>query len=220
MLLKLNFLVSGTLIVGALDMIGDKSFFTSLENYDGGVVTFRDRNLAKVKGKGSIVIPSCPKLDEVLYVARLKANLLSISQMWDKDHKVNFHQDLCEVVNKERNVVITRHGIVNFKTPFMYSRAKLNPIELWHRRLIHINYRDFMHLVNIEKNRRIPKLSGEPKPICCECMKGKQTKSSHKKCKEIRTIRPLDLLHMDLMGPIVDPHFSRVSSLNWRDIFY
>ena len=77
-----------------------------------------------------------------------------------------------------------------------------------------------MHLVNTEKVRRIPKLSGEPKPICGEYMKGKQTKSSHKKCKEIRTIRPLDLLHMDLMGPIVDPHFSRVSSLNWRDIFY
>ena len=67
--------------MGALNVIGDKSFFTSLENYDGGVVTFRDRNLAKVKGKGSIVIPSCPKLDEVLYVEGLKENLLSISQM-------------------------------------------------------------------------------------------------------------------------------------------
>ena len=200
MLLKLNFLVSGTLIVGALNVIGDKSFFTSLENYDGGVVTFRDRNLAKVKGKGSIVIPSCPKLDEVLYAVGLKANLLRISQMWDKDHKVNFHQNLCKVVNKERKVVITRHRTINSKTPLMYSRAKLNPIELWHRRLIHINYRDFMHLVNIEKNRRIPKLSGEPKPICCECMKGKQTKSSHKKVKKIRNTRPLDLLHIYLMG--------------------
>ena len=72
MLLKLNFLVSGTLIVGALNVIGDKSFFTSLENYDGGVVTFGDGNLAKVKDKGSIVIPGCPKLDEVLYIEGLK----------------------------------------------------------------------------------------------------------------------------------------------------
>ena len=38
-----------------------------------------------------------------------------------------------------------------------------------------------MHLVNNEKVRCIPKLSGEPKPICGEYMKGKQTKSSHKK---------------------------------------
>ncbi|KAL6327505.1 hypothetical protein AAG906_021581 [Vitis piasezkii] len=42
------------------------------------------------------------------------------------------------------------------------SRAKIDPIELWHRRL------------------------------------GKQTKSSHKKVKKIRTIRPLDLLQMSL----------------------
>ncbi|KAL6319880.1 hypothetical protein AAG906_036952 [Vitis piasezkii] len=80
---------------------GDKFSCTSLENYDGGVVTFRDGNLAHVKGKGSIVILGCPKLDGVLYVKGLKTNLLSIIQMCDKDHKVNFHQDLCKVVNKE-----------------------------------------------------------------------------------------------------------------------
>ena len=55
-----------------------------------------------------------------------------------------------------------------------------------------------MHVVNTKKVRGIPKLSGEPKPICCGCMKGKQTKSSHKKVEEIRTTRPLDFLHMDL----------------------
>ena len=119
-------------------MTREKSFFTSFENFDGGVVTFRDGNLAKVKGKGSIVILGCPKLDEVLYIEGLKTNLLSISQMCDKDHKMNFHQDLCEVVNKERKVVITGHRIVdncyaikpNSRTPFMCSKAKLDPIEL------------------------------------------------------------------------------------------
>ena len=31
-------------------------------------------------------------------------------------------------------------------------------------------------------------------------MEGKNTKSSHKKAKKIRTTKPLDLFHMDLMG--------------------
>ena len=57
-----------------------------------------------------------------------------------------------------------------------------------------------MHLVNRKNVRDIPRLSGEPKPICGECMKGKQTKSFHKKVKEIRTTKSLDLLHMDLIG--------------------
>ena len=59
-----------------------------------------------------------------------------------------------------------------------------------------------MHLMNTKKVRGIPRLSGEPKPICGKCMKRKQTKRSHKKENEIRTTKPLDLLHMDLMGPM------------------
>ena len=50
------------------NMIGDKTYFTSLENYNGGIVTFGDRNLARVKGNRSIIFPGCPKLDGVLYV--------------------------------------------------------------------------------------------------------------------------------------------------------
>ena len=128
-------------------MIGDKYSLTSFENYDGEVITFGDGSLAWVKCKGSIVITGCPKLDGVLYVEGLKADLLSISQMCDKDHKVNFYQELCEVVNKDRKVVIIGHRIVdnyyaikpNSKTPLMCNKAKLDPAELWHRRLGHIN---------------------------------------------------------------------------------
>ena len=57
--------------------------------------------------------------------------------MCDKDHNVNFHQDLCEVVNKERKVVIIGHRIVdnfyaikpNSRTPLVCSKAKLDSIE-------------------------------------------------------------------------------------------
>ena len=60
-------------------MTGDKSFFTSLEDYNGGIITFGNESLAHVKGKGSISISSYPKLNGVLYVDGLKANLQSMS---------------------------------------------------------------------------------------------------------------------------------------------
>ena len=82
-------------------MTGYKFSFTSLENYNGGIITFGDGRLACVKGKYSIATLGCPKLDGVLYVKGLKLNLLTISQMCDKYHRVNFCQDLCEVVNKK-----------------------------------------------------------------------------------------------------------------------
>ena len=68
------------------------------------------------------------------------------------------------------------------------------------QRLGHINYRDLVHIVNNDRVRGIPKLSGQPKPICGECMKGKQKKSTNKNVNNINTTRPLDLLHMDLIG--------------------
>ena len=52
---------------------------------------------------------------------------------------------------------------------------------MWHRRLGHINYRDPVYLANKELVRGIPKLSGQPEPICGKCMKGKQVKVSYKK---------------------------------------
>ena len=76
---------------------------------------------------------------------------------------MNFCQDLCEIVNKEGNVVIIGHRTVdncyainpNSRTPLVCSRVKLDPTELWHRKLGHINYRDLVHLVNSEKVRGI-----------------------------------------------------------------
>ena len=66
-------------------MTGDKSLFNSLEDFNGGNVTFRDDSVSHVRGRGSISILGCPKLDGVLYVDRLKVNLLTISQICDSD---------------------------------------------------------------------------------------------------------------------------------------
>ena len=94
---------------------------------------------------------------------------------------VNFSQGLCEVINKEGKIIIMGHRTIdncyviipNSKTPLVCNRANLNLTKLWYRKLGHINYRNLMHLVNNEKIRGIPKLNGEPKPICGEYTKGK-----------------------------------------------
>ena len=78
-----------------------------------------------MKDEESISILGCLKLDGVLYVDGLKANLLSISKIFDNEHTVNFCQDLCNVINKEGKIIITGHRTVdnyyamnlNSKTP-------------------------------------------------------------------------------------------------------
>ena len=122
----------------SIRMAGNRTYFTSLENYNGGTIVFGYGSLDRVKGKGSIVIPSCPILDGVLYVEGLKENLPKISQMCNKDHRVNTCQDLCQVVKKEGKIVITGHKKMdnyytinpNSRKPLVYSREKIDRTEL------------------------------------------------------------------------------------------
>ena len=47
----------------------------------------------------------------------------------------------------------------------------------------------------------LPKFGKIEKNVCGPCQLGKQTKSTHPKVNVVTTSRPLELLHVDLMGP-------------------
>ncbi|GAV80929.1 hypothetical protein CFOL_v3_24388, partial [Cephalotus follicularis] len=70
-------------------MTGDKSIFVNFESKEGGDVTFGDNAKGKIKGFGSIG-NNQTSIHNVLYVDGLKHNLLSISQLCDKDCRVTF----------------------------------------------------------------------------------------------------------------------------------
>ena len=70
----------------------------------------------------------------------------------------------------------------------------------------------------------LPKFGKIEKGVCGLCQMGKQTESTHPKVNVVATSRPLELLHVDLMGPtrtesmdgkryimVVDDDFSRYS---------
>ena len=69
---------------------------------------------------------------------------------------------------------------------------------LWHRRLGHISFDHLSRINNKEVVKGIPCLKFENDRIFDACQLGKQTKSSFKTIKDIRTSRPLELIHMDL----------------------
>lgn len=58
-------------------------------------VTFGDGNSAKICGKSTSEYSGMSKLEEALYIAGLKANLFSISQLCDISYKVNFSKKVC-----------------------------------------------------------------------------------------------------------------------------
>nr|XP_016459601.1 PREDICTED: uncharacterized protein LOC107783142 [Nicotiana tabacum] len=74
--------------------------------------------------------------------------------------------------------------------------------ELWHRRLGHVSFTLLNKLVRKNLVRGLPKSSFKDHKVCDACVKGKHVRSSFKPKWEVSTSRTLDLLHMDLCGPM------------------
>ncbi|KAL8089026.1 hypothetical protein AgCh_038690 [Apium graveolens] len=74
--------------------------------------------------------------------------------------------------------------------------------KLWHKKLSHLNFKAINTLVKKELVRDMPKLEFAQIEVCEACQKGKMKRSSHKS-KTVNSISaPLQLIHMDLFGPV------------------
>ncbi|XP_050217661.1 uncharacterized protein LOC126668514 [Mercurialis annua] len=166
-------------------MTGHISNFTQLERKKLGNVTFGDDAKGQVVGIGKIGNSSSPSIENVWLVNGLKHNLLSVSQLCDKGYNVNFDSKACYVIQPMDNTVI-------FKG---------------HRRLGHASLDLLNKVSKDELVKGLPKLNFSKDKVCGPCQMGKQHKSSFKAKNVVSTTRPLQLLHMDLCGPM------RVASL-------
>ncbi|XP_070045585.1 uncharacterized protein [Nicotiana tomentosiformis] len=77
--------------------------------------------------------------------------------------------------------------------------------ELWHRRLGHASFSLLNKLIKKDIIRGLPKSKFKDHKVCDVCVKGKQVRYSFKPKKEVSTSSPLDLLHMDMYGPMRMP---------------
>ncbi|GJW65418.1 putative ribonuclease H-like domain-containing protein [Tanacetum coccineum] len=84
----------------------------------------------------------------------------------------------------------------------LVAKATKDEAVLWHRRLGHVNFKNINKLVQGNLVRGLPSKTFKLDHSCLACRKGKQHRASCKKIEE-RTVRePLELLHMDLFGPV------------------
>ena len=179
-------------------------------------MTFGDGSHAQVLGKGTIEIPGLPLLKDVLYNKGLKANLLSITQICDKDFLVQFSKKGCIIINEEGIQVLEGNRTTNNcygvvpTAPISCRSARIDMLELWHHKFGHANFKQVAIVSKLEAVKGFPKFGKVKKIICGAYQIGKQTKASHHKVNVIATSRCLELLHVDLMGP------SRTESLGGK----
>jgi len=202
-------------------MTGDRAKFSCLIEKEGGSVTFGGKNKGKIIGSGKVGQTSSNSVDNVLLVDGLDYNLLSISQLCDKGHKVVFESDFCKIIDsstdkikffgKRENNVYMINLNKNFSENLCFVANKDEIAWTWHKRLGHASFRTLNKLLRLNLVKGLPEsFSSVEGQICGICAKGKQTRKSFKVFNEVLTSKPLELLHMDLFGP------TRVLSLSGK----
>ncbi|KAJ9546779.1 hypothetical protein OSB04_019322 [Centaurea solstitialis] len=78
---------------------------------------------------------------------------------------------------------------------------------LWHTRLCHLNFHTLDKLVRLKLVKGLPNIKFEKDHLCSACEMGKLRSSSHKTKSNPFYDKPLQMLHVDLCGPIVVQSF-------------
>lgn len=169
-------------------------------------MTFGNGLKGKVFDKRMLEVEGLPRLKNVLLVEGSKANLISISQLCDQGRHVRFYKDECQVFDKAESCVMEGLRSLNncymLALPLNCHKHIVDETEIWHQKLGHLNYKTLRKIINIGVVRRVPKVGKKPLEVCGPCQIEKHKKVLHKVMQQISTTRALELLHMDLMGPM------------------
>jgi hypothetical protein len=100
-------------------MTGNQDLLTDLHHHTISHVTFGDGAKGEIKGTCKLDCLGVPKLDKVLLVKGLTANLISISQLCDQGLNVNFTKTECLIFDKNSEVIMK--GIRTKDNCYMWS---------------------------------------------------------------------------------------------------
>ncbi|GJX48216.1 retrovirus-related pol polyprotein from transposon TNT 1-94 [Tanacetum coccineum] len=137
------------------------------------------------------------------------------------DLEVAFRSKTCYARNLEGDDLLTGGRDSNLYTISISDMAASSPIclmskatstksWLWHRRLSHLNFGTINDLTKLDLVDGLPKFKYGKDHLCSACERGKSKKASHPPKLIPSDYSKLELLHMDLCGPM------RVASVNGK----
>ncbi|GJZ65183.1 retrovirus-related pol polyprotein from transposon TNT 1-94 [Tanacetum coccineum] len=185
-----------------------------------GTVHFGNDQFAPILGYGDLVQGNI-MIKRVYYVKGLNHNLFSVGQFCDADLEVAFQKSTCFVRDLQGNDLLIDNRRSDLYTISLQETtlstplclmAKASPTQAWlcHQRHSHLNF-DYINLLS-KKDIVIglPKLKYVKDQLCSSCEVSKAKRSSFK-TKDVPSSKGrLNLLHMDLCGPM------RVASINGK----
>ncbi|GJV57035.1 retrovirus-related pol polyprotein from transposon TNT 1-94 [Tanacetum coccineum] len=138
---------------------------------------------------------------------------LALDNFYDGDLEVAFRSNTCYVQNLEEDDFLTGGRDSNLYTISISDMAASSPVclmsketstksWLWYRRLSHLNFGTINDLTGLDLVDGLPKFKYGKDHLCSACERGKSKKASHPPKLVSSDHSKLELLHMDLCGPM------------------
>lgn len=174
------------------------------------------------KGNVQFTDPEVKTINDILYVPGVKTNLLSVGRFTDLGHTIIFDSHACTIFDVSHPEEIYLQAIRDPRTRLYRLSAKpivkqqtilsvthkhpvsVDTIDLWHRRLAHINFQSLYHMTHRNLVNGVPSIPYLKRP-CSNCVMGKLHRESFPKLRTTFTTLPLQLIHSDLCGPLSTP---------------
>ena len=155
-------------------------------------------------------------LTDVLVVPGATANLLSIPAAVARGATFTFQHDIAHIHLRDAMIATARRGTdgvysLNGENNVSYATALTSSAKLWHQRLGHIGNRGLQQMIQQDMVNGLDLSLHQARDftdkVCEPCMAAKQTRTAFP-TSTTTTSRPLELLHMDVMGPLPMPSLS------------
>ncbi|KAJ9558774.1 hypothetical protein OSB04_013388 [Centaurea solstitialis] len=204
-------------------MTGHRSFLFDFVEKHEGYIKMADSRPKRIVGYGSITNGKYI-IKQVRYVRGLAFNMFSSSQFCDNGFWCKQFLYGAIVNTEDENPVLVARRTGNLYTtvfrciPQTHPQfeelshqdnkicllAKATKVDswIWHQRLCHQNFKDMNKLVSRGLVSGLPETRLSKDTLCSACELGKMKRSSHPPKLETNCRSPLDMIHMDLCGPM------------------
>lgn len=196
-------------------MTFDRSLFCTYERVSGMNVEMGTKAKADVVGRGDVNVKvtvgsetSYCRLQNVLHIPTFEYSLISVGQMDRNGIRTSFENGRCEIAHNNKIVAtgLLRGSLYVLKAqkPDINTvKAHVATLDLWHRRLAHVNKKGISQMASQGVVRGL-KFQGTTEDSFCEgCIAGKAHRADIPKERTSgRAEGLLDLVHSDVCGPM------------------
>ncbi|CAL9026795.1 unnamed protein product [Prunus brigantina] len=195
-------------------MTGNKELLIDINPNVTGKVQMPTGELVSIAGMGTLVLDTnfgTKHIKEVMYLPGLRENLLSVGQMDEHGYHLVFGSNMCSIFDDAslENLIMKVEMRKNRCYPLSLSSNSYVALRagvshstwLWLKRMGHLHFKGLSQLKENEMVHGLPHLEAVD-GVCGGCQLGKQHREWFPKNQAWRARTPLELIHMDLCGPM------------------